>query len=102
MFLLDASNTYNQPIGFTENAAMEASFHIYPSPASDHINITSAKNTDVSVNISNILGEILVTQELSLFGKQKIDVSQLPNGAYIVSLKTTNGSLTKKIIVNNN
>ncbi len=102
VFLLDATQTFIQPIGFTENAAMETNFQIYPSPASDHINITSAKNTDAFVSISNVLGEIVLTQQLSFFGKQKIDVSQLSNGAYIVNLKTKNGSLTKKIIINNN
>ena len=101
VFLLDATQTFIQPIGFTENAATETNFQIYPSPASGHINITSAKNVNASVIISNVLGEIVLSQQLSFFGKQKIDVSQLANGAYIVNLKTKNGSLTKKIIINN-
>jgi choice-of-anchor B domain-containing protein len=102
VFILDASKTYIQPVGFTENAQMETNFQIYPSPASNHINITSAKNENAAVSVLNILGETVLTQQLSIFGKQKIDVSNLANGAYFVNLKTDKGSLTKKIIINNN
>lgn len=101
VFLLNPSPLYSVAIGMAEQASMETNFHIFPNPASNAITITSALNSDVDITISNMLGQTVLNEKREIFGKQKVDVSELPNGAYIVNLKTLKGSLTKKIIINN-
>jgi choice-of-anchor B domain-containing protein len=102
VFLLSPSPLYSVTIGVNEQTAMETNFHVFPNPASGAITITSAFNSKVNITVTNILGETVLSEERTLFGREKLDVSTLPNGAYMVNLKTEKGSLTKKIIVNNN
>lgn len=92
------------PTGLKENNVGSVAFELYPSPASDHVNIhfpiSSTDKTQVS--IYNSLG-----QELKTFAPEtmsddvKINVSDLPNGIYILQLSSNNNRLTgKRFIIN--
>ena len=71
---------------------------LYPNPTNTFINIELPKNINVLINelkISDILGkEIFYKKE----NKNKIDVSALAKGIYIVSIKTNYGSWNGKFV----
>ncbi|NTW31605.1 MAG: T9SS type A sorting domain-containing protein [Bacteroidetes bacterium] len=76
-------------------------FNIYPNPTTGSINVSLALvNTgDVTITVSNLLGEIISKVE-----KQKIssinipiDISTQSSGIYYVKIQTASETLTKKI-----
>ncbi|HSO85745.1 MAG TPA: T9SS type A sorting domain-containing protein, partial [Draconibacterium sp.] len=50
------------------------------------------------ISVINIAGKI-VLNETSVWGNDGIDVSRLPNGIYIVRIKTVQQIISKKFIV---
>jgi len=101
-FVLDVSQIYTlSPIGVKEVKTVSPFFNIYPSPANDKLNIMSNFQTETQFTMYNILGETVLNNTYKSFGNQSIDVSSFANGTYIVTLKTTERSVTKKIIITN-
>ena len=72
----------------------ENSFMIYPIPSYDVIYVLS-DNIYSEYHITNILGETVASGEI-VSDKQKIDISYLSNGIYIIRINND----TKKIIIN--
>ena len=79
---LTDGNDHLEPTSVTENAESQDSLHIYPIPSSTYINI----ETDglVTVNIYNVMGQLV--QSVSVNGAQEIrvDVSKMAPGVYSV------------------
>lgn len=67
--------------------------NIYPNPAGNYINIDLPDNY-YNVNIMNINGQVLRT--VSLYGKENLDISELPSGALLVEI--TENSSGKRIV----
>ncbi len=70
-------------------------FGIFPNPASDEISLKTDL-ADFSVHIYDMLGRHL--QEFK-FAPERIDVSNLSNGTYLLQLKTSFGLYTKKFSI---
>ena len=70
---------------------------LYPNPATTEINVS----TDVeisSVEVFNVIGKrVMSTSNLS---ENKIDVSNLTNGIYILRISSGNSFITKKFVKN--
>ncbi len=78
----------------------KGSFKVYPNPAQNEINISVENhNTIYEVNIYNQIGQIVQTKKENIM-ESKMDISALPNGIYILEIKSTKTTLRKKIIVN--
>jgi len=75
----------------------EIDFSIFPNPASSNITVESKMYQAKSIKIMDVLGiEQYYSQLLS--EKTEIDVSQLPNGAYILQVQSKNGFVSKKFV----
>ncbi|WP_313375717.1 CotH kinase family protein [Chishuiella sp.] len=72
-------------------------FMVYPNPVSNILNIASASKTKIEYKISSVLGQIVDQNTIT---NQKIDVSNLPKGVYIIQLTQGNKRVTKKFIKN--
>ncbi|MFD2822862.1 T9SS type A sorting domain-containing protein [Lacinutrix iliipiscaria] len=71
-----------------------ASIQIYPNPTSELINISSSYQIQ-STQLFDITGKrVLETKQTN-----QIRVNQLPVGVYLLKVYTSNGHLTKKIII---
>ena len=66
---------------------------IYPNPVSNVLHI-SGDMTGKYIEISTIIGQRI----MSTFGTNKIDVSSLSDGVYLISVVDLSGSVTKKFI----
>jgi LEA14-like dessication related protein len=72
---------------------------VYPSPANDWIVAeTNSGETNQILNIYNSQGSIVKTVKIN-HDCQRIDVSDLRGGLYIVEVKSTSKTSTKKIMV---
>ena len=71
---------------------------IYPNPSKDEINIQLQSSDSVeSVEVYSLLGKKM---NLSNLHNNKLDISHLSKGIYIIKVKGSRKSYTKKIIRN--
>ncbi len=87
--------------GITTNEKLETTneFSMYPNPAKSQVSI----NVETLVGTSNIVvtdlyGKVVKSQTLSM-GTNTINISKLSAGMYFVSIITSEGKQTKKLIV---
>ncbi|TVQ08900.1 MAG: DUF4397 domain-containing protein, partial [Bacteroidetes bacterium] len=78
--------------------------NIFPNPTRDRINIEAQINasSDVVIEIFNIVGKQVMRLDLGSRNEwinETIDVSFLPQGAYILNVRTSNDVITRKINV---
>lgn len=74
-------------------------YTIYPNPAKNAININADfATTGTQVLVTNLMGKQVKAQMLSI-GNNKIDISNLSKGFYLVSVITNEGRKTQKLIV---
>ncbi len=74
-------------------------FKIYPNPVNDYLNIENLSNLEIQeMKIIDVLGKIVLRQNT---GFNKIDLQNLENGIYILSILTNeNQTFQSKIIKN--
>lgn len=72
-----------------DNVTLTSKFLIYPNPTNNSINILNNSNIDVrQITITNILGQIVKKAQ----SENYIDLSNLPNGTYLLKINLNNGS----------
>jgi DNA-binding beta-propeller fold protein YncE len=72
---------------------------IFPNPASTQINLELEIGIQNAVIIvANVLGEIVLTQQLGSSNNANIDITQLSNGLYFIQVKDNNKLFTQKFI----
>ena len=71
--------------------------NLYPNPANSHINVSSLSIID-RVQITNVLGQIVMTKEIGANGAN-INIESLEAGNYFVTIYTNQGVATKKLLV---
>ena len=89
--------------GITANNSL-SEMTIYPNPAIESVNIkvASSKNEQVRLTISNLLGQVVYTENTQLYdgvNYMKVNVSNLKSGVYVVNVRSNSGSTTQKLIV---
>ncbi|WP_204344177.1 T9SS type A sorting domain-containing protein [Psychroserpens algicola] len=73
------------------------SFSVYPNPTSTgFVNITSANSDAISVSVYDILGKQVISSTLS---DNRLNVSELQTGVYILKISQNNASVTKKLVI---
>ena len=77
---------------------------VFPNPSKDLFNIvfSSAKKQDINLSVHNILGKVIISESLKYFNgdySTSVDLSEYPNAIYIFQLKTKNGMINKKLVL---
>lgn len=70
---------------------------VYPNPASDILNVISAKGNVESFTLTDTAGRIVLSNKLNA-QSNKINIGHLPNGVYILNLKINGKTITKKVV----
>lgn len=73
-------------------------FSVYPNPNNGTFAVET-KEIDYTINVTNILGENIYHSEIKNW-KTEIDLSKHPNGIYFLNIKTKQGTISKKLIIN--
>jgi hypothetical protein len=80
----------------------DVGFVLYPNPATN--NITIAHNSDVKmekIEMFNIVGQLLLSQKVQNTHTHTIQIQDIANGIYTVTIYTDKGVVTRKIQVLN-
>lgn len=79
------------------NKDIVSKFKIYPNPAQNKLTIESNSVTITSIQIHDLLGKKVLEQKMS--SSPNINVSDLSNGIYLLTIKADNKSVTKKLVI---
>lgn len=90
----------NGDIQSIEKMHQEMSFILYPNPTKDFINI-SAIPYPSTIKIKDTLGKTILTHKVILHETNRIDVSGLSNGTYILHVEQNGTSSAKSFIIAN-
>lgn len=81
--------------GITEDAA--SSLTLYPNPAHDNINLSGAAMQTVMVY--NAMGQLVIAKEYDNVENVELSLSSLNPGIYTVTVRMTDGSIAKKMVI---
>ncbi|HEX5001696.1 MAG TPA: SBBP repeat-containing protein [Bacteroidia bacterium] len=84
-----------------ENVEMRNLISIFPNPASDDVTITFHTLFRGSVEIKSILGKTIVYEEVFGLSDMRMDIKDISDGIYFVTVSDGAFSYTKKLIVQN-
>ena len=96
----EITTLYESEVLSTNTATYESNINIYPNPANDHINIDFGNLDNVedwNIKIINILGQEVLSQPMNT---DKINVSELSKGVYIIRISDGINQADKKFIKN--
>ena len=74
------------------------SFSVYPNPVVNDLHITTTDSKSL-LNLYSLNGHLIFTTKLNM-GDNRIDLSTLSSGIYLTNIKTSQKTITKKIIKN--
>jgi hypothetical protein len=81
---------------------MEEGLTIFPNPASDRLWIRNPGNVEIlKVEISDILGKTVFRQNMNAVSSG-VDVMAIPEGVYVMCIKTSAAQVNSKIIIHRN
>ncbi|WP_179021064.1 pectate lyase family protein [Winogradskyella forsetii] len=83
-------------LGITETGAFQK-LKLYPNPVSDFLNISLPDSVIEDITIHNITGQLIKTKTGDL---RVLDLSDLKSGIYFLTLRTTKGVETKRLLKN--
>jgi len=82
-------------IGLTDNQII-----ISPNPTKDFVNIISTNETINSYTLYNMGGQIIIKSEKIKTKSEKLNLSSLPKGVYVIKVITDKNTYTRKIVRN--
>lgn len=94
-----ANADYNS---ITSPESAQNALYLWPLPAKDvlHVSYSGENNSAQStVSIYNMSGRLLLTETVGNINDMQLDVSDLPEGFYLLKLNNREVSLTRKIII---
>ena len=83
-------------ISSINNLAPNINLNIYPNPTKGDLFINTSEKI-IAISACNIIGKDVVLN--TYINNNQLDISQLSNGIYFISIYTEKGVITKKIIV---
>ncbi|TGD79721.1 T9SS type A sorting domain-containing protein [Hymenobacter wooponensis] len=91
----DGTTSYSSPVAVTNAGSAEVS--MYPNPAEDILNIQLAGSTEgVRATITDLSGRVIRTEVLRADGQ--LNVRDLRNGTYLVTVGEGNAKITQRIV----
>ena len=83
------------------NGSSKTAFSVFPNPAKEILNIEidQLNNEPILVTITNVLGEIIISNEIENKTKLTLNTSHLNSGVYFVTLENSGAKSTQKIVI---
>jgi hypothetical protein len=97
---IDNLNFDNLITSVSEQTSKNNLFNLYPNPASDIVtlNIDNVNNADLKLNIYNVIGT-LVKSEMLKQNNRQINIGDLSNGVYLVTIKSKDWIENQRLII---
>jgi hypothetical protein len=83
--------------GIASNSPSSSLLNIYPNPNNGTFTVKS--DTDMHLNLTNALGQVIQIIELNYSNNQETTVNVLANGVYFITGQNANQSVKQKVIV---
>jgi len=100
MAFLEAGITYLLPDDLGLNDHDNVDFSIYPNPASSFAQVTNTSDDTSVVSLTNLQGEIILTQTIAAKQNIQFDLSGMGAGIYLVRGLSTSGAIwIEKLVV---
>jgi subtilisin family serine protease len=76
-----------------------AHFEVYPNPSQGIVFVSHqlSNGTPLSLTLYSTLGQVLLEKKITNSNQTELNLQNLPNGAYYLSLKTSGTTVTKKL-----
>ena len=97
---IDARMTYSDVVTIIPDETT-AGYAIYPNPAQGYFNINASKPEDLKgaeISITDLSGHAVLQQTLMPSASQKISISSLSKGMYIIKIVKTTGMVVRKLL----
>jgi len=77
------------------------SLQVYPNPSTGLVNLKLDELSiiDANVNVTDVTGKVLLRKTLNDASDSQLDLAHLANGIYFLTVNHSEGSLTKKIVL---
>jgi len=91
----------NLSIGVNEQKNNQPEFTVYPNPANSDVTIYFNSKENTQLKIVDITGKVIYAENIAANGmvNHKINTSEFADGVYFVSMQTTTGITTKKLVI---
>jgi len=86
---------HNLSVGILENTKYE----IYPNPTKDYFTVSSSSSDVYNISVMDITGNIVNQIQYCQFNT-KVDISNCPNGIYIIKVSGATISVVNKLVKN--
>ena len=93
-------------INGTKDISGISNFEVSPNPLSKNqflqLNMTSERAFDAQVKLYNVAGQLVQSEKKRFevgFSSQNLNVSNLNNGLYILTVESENGVINKKVVI---
>ncbi|MEO6304645.1 MAG: choice-of-anchor B family protein [Bacteroidia bacterium] len=100
VFILDATDAYNNPVGIKNNSQKNNALVIYPNPSFDELFIKYETTNSSKLELKNMLGQTVFEKGFSGNIHETIDVKHIPAGTYLIGLTEKGRSFHKKVLIN--
>lgn len=98
----ESVTSYTGTTGVIESAEEVIEYKVYPNPANDQLNVVMAgdSNDAITLTIQDLTGKtVMVMNDLEMNKVNKINVSELGKGVYLIRINTGAGNRTEKLII---
>ena len=106
-FLSDPSNraqgwtaNYNAMITSIYENSIKQNVRIYPNPSNGIFKIESMFDTNINIDITDLLGKKVIQSKILNKGINQLDASNLSKGVYLIKLKIEENTYTERLIIN--
>jgi hypothetical protein len=87
----------NRTTGINEN---KLSVNVYPNPSTDYFRVETKITNAASINVYSLSEKLVLSVNSSNLSEEKIDVSSLQKGMYLLEIKQGSEIYTSKLLVN--
>jgi len=104
IFILEGNNTYKMSVGINEKPKTSSVFSTYPNPAINqlYVAIANQQGKKIKCMITDLAGQMVLENTIdpnSVLYQSTLNISNLSEGFYFVTLVGNNLKETKKIII---
>jgi hypothetical protein len=99
-FLEDSSEvtiTVNSALSLDAQKALNG-LAIYPNPVANELNVSFNANSDATIELVNLAGQVIATKNASAFANVTFDTAEINAGVYFINIKVAEGTFTQKVI----
>ena len=95
---LSISQTFNETLSTDQILSSNQTIGLYPNPTNKgFVNITTNVSGQITVDVYDILGKVIISSKID---NNRLDVSNLKAGMYVIKIKQNDIITTKKLIIN--